>query len=157
MKNTLIISFFTLVLFNITSCGDDDYCQDVGIILEETVTFHVVDKNNGKDLFEELTVYDKDSVKLLINNIDILSKDGVRESYCEFQVDNRKLDLTIHNDDLYFLYFNYNDVDTIQMFTVIGEHYCLKEPQSEIQVFVYNGDTLYNKNNGDYHRVDIKK
>lgn len=156
MKNTLIISFFILVLFNITSCGDD-YCQDVGIILEETVIFHIVDKNNGKDLFEELNVYDKDSLKLLINNIDILSKDCLRESYCEFQVNNRKLDLTIHNDDLYFLYFNYNDVDTIQMFTIIGEHYCLKEPQSEVQVFVYNGDTLYDKNNGDFHLVNIKK
>lgn len=156
MKNQIIILLLTFFLFY-SGCIADSFCDEAGVDFLETVTFQVVDEDNGKDLFEELEVYDKDSIRLLINNIDILSKECADDRSCQFQIDNRRLDLTTYNDSLYFLHLNANEVDTIQMFAVADEHFCLKTPQSKIVNFIYNGDTLFNRNIGGRDFIEIKK
>ena len=156
MKKIWILLLYILIQ---SACGDD-ICTDLGYDNFNTVYFRLVDLNSGKELTEEVNQYNRDSISLMVNNLNILEIIGFTENIdSEFSIKNRQYDLTLYNDSLYLLYLNYQDTDTIQIQASNVKDRCNGNIVSRINTFVHNGDTLFDRILGieDYYFIEIKK
>ena len=142
MKYSLLLIVGLLL---ISSCTPDEDCH--GGVVPSSDFMLVSEADLDQIIYGQK--YNVDSIRLEVNGTNIIShytkfEDDFFQGRTRFYLDTR-LDLSIYNDSLYYLYLDYTDVDTLQIKS-IPKINCNNEFYSSIAEIIHNGkDTLRNQ------------
>ena len=140
MKIHHIILFIILTFFQF--CTPDEGCKQNIFVGGGSAHFILLD-NNGNDLVINRELFDADSIRLEVNGLNVIHSYqfiGTREN-TYFYLDNFNTELESFNEELYFLHFGSQDIDTLRIITERKVNDC-DATYSQINKVIHNSDTL---------------